>query len=153
MDLELGVDGTGVQGPVSRRLQEVGPVIPLVFGGFAEVSEGVHTMVDLLAKSRLRKEGMSTGNDASKRRLGEVVGQIRRVVPGNSKGKHGVHVVQAESDGRRCIGGREAETVAEERRRSHAQGAPSCLASEDLRTQYCEKGKVLAGLEAVPCDL
>ena len=29
MDLELGV--TEVQGPVSRRLQEVGPVISLVF--------------------------------------------------------------------------------------------------------------------------
>ena len=34
-------------------------------------------MVDLLSKSRLKKEGMSTGNEGS-RRLGEVVGQIRR---------------------------------------------------------------------------
>ena len=42
------------------------------------MSEGVHTMIDLLSKYRLKKEGMSTGNDASKRRLGEVVGQIRR---------------------------------------------------------------------------
>ena len=75
MDLELGV--TEGQGPVSRRLQEVGPVIPLVFGGFAEVSEGVHKMVDLLSKSRLKKEGLSMGNEGS-RRLGEVVGQIRR---------------------------------------------------------------------------
>ena len=58
MDEELGVDVTEVQGPVSRRLQEVGPVIPLVFGGFAEVYSGVHTMVDLLSKSRMKKEGL-----------------------------------------------------------------------------------------------
>ena len=78
MDLELGVDVTEVQGPVSRRLQEVGPVIPLVFGGFSECSDGVHTLVELLSKYRLRKEGMSAGKEGSERRLGEVVGQIQR---------------------------------------------------------------------------
>ena len=40
MDRELGVQ-EGLLGPVGRRLQELGPVIPLVFGGFGEVSEGV----------------------------------------------------------------------------------------------------------------
>jgi len=78
MDEELGVDVRVEQGPVTRRLQEVGPVIPLVFGGFAEVSEGVHTMVDLLSKFRLKKEGLSAGRGGAERRLGEVVGQIRR---------------------------------------------------------------------------
>ena len=78
MDEELGVDVTKEQGPVSRNLQEVGPVIPLIFGGFAEVSEGVHTLVDLLSKFRLKKEGLSAGRGGSEKRLGEVVGQIRR---------------------------------------------------------------------------
>ena len=75
MDLELGVDG---QGPASRRLQELGEVIPLVFGGFAEVSEGVHEFVDILARQRLKKEGLSSGVRSSDNRLGVVVGQIRR---------------------------------------------------------------------------
>ena len=54
------------QGPVTRRLQEVGPVIPLVFGGFAEVSEGVHTMVDLLSKFRLKRRGCQLGGEDQK---------------------------------------------------------------------------------------
>jgi hypothetical protein len=78
VDLEMGVNVTEVEGPVSRRLREFGPVIPLVFGGFAEASEGVHDLVDLLSKFRLKKEGNKSGREGSKRRLGVIVGQIRR---------------------------------------------------------------------------
>ena len=49
MDVELGVDVQNVQGPVSRRLAEFGPVIPLVFGGFCEVNEEVHNLIDILS--------------------------------------------------------------------------------------------------------
>ena len=49
MDIELGVDVDNIQGPVTRRLQEFSPVIPLVFGGFCEVSEEVHNLIDILA--------------------------------------------------------------------------------------------------------
>ena len=69
---------TEAEGPVSRRLWEFGPVIPLVFGGFAEASEGVHDLVDLLSKFRLKKEGNKAGKEDSKTRLGVIVGQIRR---------------------------------------------------------------------------
>ena len=78
MDLQLGFDGQTGLGPASRRLQELGEVVPLVFGGFAEVSEGVHQIVDILARQRLKKEGLARGTHSSSNRLGEVVGQIRR---------------------------------------------------------------------------
>ena len=78
MDLELGVDVTSTVGPVSRRLQEVGPVISLCFGGFAEVSEGVHELVKTLAQERLKKEGLALGRQGSDGRLGQITGQIRR---------------------------------------------------------------------------
>ena len=81
MDQELGVDVTEVQVPVSRRLQEVGTVIPLAFGGFAEYSEGVHTPVEL-RKFRLRKEGMSAGITEKIGRGGRTNSQ--KVVLGNS---------------------------------------------------------------------
>ena len=78
MDEELGVDVANIQGPVSRRLQEVSPVIPLIFGGFAEVSEGVHNLMDKLSRQRLSKEGLAVGRQGSGRRLGEIMGQLRR---------------------------------------------------------------------------
>ena len=77
MDRELGVE-EGQPGPVTRRLQEVGPVIPLVFGGFGEVSEEVHNLVGTLSLLRFAKEGRAAGREGSEGRLGVIKGQVRR---------------------------------------------------------------------------
>ena len=77
MDRELGFE-EGQQGPVIRRLQEVGPVIPLVFGGFGEASEGVHDLIGTLSLLRLAKEGRTAGREGSEGRLGVIKGDIRK---------------------------------------------------------------------------
>ena len=75
MDVELGVDVQSAQGPASRRLQELGEVLPFVFG---EANDTVHQFVHTLARQRVKKEGLLKGTHSSSNRLGEVVGQIRR---------------------------------------------------------------------------
>ena len=77
MDRELGVE-VEQQGPVGRRLEELGPVIPLVFGGFGEVSEGVHDLISTLAQVRLSKEGLVSGWFGTEGRMGVIKGDIRR---------------------------------------------------------------------------
>ena len=79
MDRELGFESPN-QGPVGRRLQEFSPVIPLIFGGFAEVSEGVHNLLDVLSRARLKKESMNAGKERSENRKSEIVGQLRRKI-------------------------------------------------------------------------
>ena len=60
------------QCPFSRRLQEWGEVISLVFGGFAKVLEGVKHIMDTLARQWLKKEGLARGTHSSSNRSGEV---------------------------------------------------------------------------------
>ena len=62
MDRELGDNDSNVAGPITRRLEEFGQVIPLVFGGFREVSEEVNNLIDTMAKYRLDKESMMSGS-------------------------------------------------------------------------------------------
>ena len=73
-----------------------------------------------------------------------------KIVLGNGENKHGLYVVKAEPDRRRSIRCWEEETVAEKRRRSHAQRAASKLAGKDLWPQHSEERKILVGLRPEP---
>ena len=61
-------------GPVRRRLGEVGPVIPLVFGGYGEVSEEVHDLIGTLALLRHAKESRAGGREGAEGRMGKSKG-------------------------------------------------------------------------------
>ena len=68
----------GQKGPVERRLDEFGQVLGLCFGAWGEASEGVHELVQTLAETRLKYQGLQQGRPGSDRELGVLVGQVRR---------------------------------------------------------------------------
>jgi hypothetical protein len=68
----------GEKGPVERRLDEFGNLIGLCFGAWGEASNDVHKLVQTLAESRLRFQGLKEGRPRSKQELGLIVGQVRR---------------------------------------------------------------------------
>ena len=48
-------DGGAENGPMTQKLKDYGKdgeVVGLVFGGFLEVSEGVHSLIDLIAAAK-----------------------------------------------------------------------------------------------------
>ena len=57
MDAELG-HGDG-QGPALRRLRELGSVVDLCFGGYAEASTSVWRLLNHMATARLAKQGLA----------------------------------------------------------------------------------------------
>ena len=65
-------------GPLETRLQEFGEIIGLVFGAWAEGSEGVHHLIQVLAKARVDHLGLNIGHQKGSSELGIIVGQIRR---------------------------------------------------------------------------
>ena len=73
----LGVGGDQ-KGPLERRLEEYGELLGLCFGAWGEGSEQVHQLVQVLAESRLRFQGLQQGRPGSDQELGVLVGQIRR---------------------------------------------------------------------------
>ena len=73
----LGV-GVNQKGPLERRLDEYGELLGLCFGAWGEGSEQVHQLVQVLAESRLRFQGLQQGRPGSDQELGVLVGQIRR---------------------------------------------------------------------------
>ena len=73
----LGV-GEGEKGPVERRLDEFGNLIGLCFGAWGEASTDVHNLIQTLAESRLKFQGLQAGRPRSKQELGLIVGQVRR---------------------------------------------------------------------------
>ena len=70
--------GAEDKGPVERRLGEFGDLIGLCFGAWGEASTDVHELIQTLAESRLKFQGLKTGKPRSKQELGIIVGQIRR---------------------------------------------------------------------------
>lgn len=70
--------GAEDKGPVERRLGEFGDLIKLCFGAWGEASTDVHEIIQTLAESRLKFQGLKTGKPRSKQELGIIVGQIRR---------------------------------------------------------------------------
>ena len=73
----LGVN-ENEKGPVERRLNEFGEIIGLCFGAWGEGSEDVHKLVNIIAESRLKHQGLKFGKPGSKYELGMLVGQVRR---------------------------------------------------------------------------
>lgn len=67
-----------MKGPVEKRLDEYGDVIGLCFGNWGEGSEGVHRIIQMMAESRLKFQGMKNGRPGSRMELGLLIGQIRR---------------------------------------------------------------------------
>ena len=53
------------KGPVERRLEEFGSLLGLCFGAWGEASEGVHHLVQSLAESRLKYQGLQRGRPGS----------------------------------------------------------------------------------------
>ena len=66
------------KGPIERRLEEYGDLIGLGFGVWREGSEQVHQLVQSLAESRLKFQGLQPGRPGSDQELGVLVGQVRR---------------------------------------------------------------------------
>ena len=73
----LGADSQD-RGPVERRLDEFGKLLGLCFGAWGEGSEGVHHLIQTLAESRLKFQGLQRGRLGSDAELGKLVGQVRR---------------------------------------------------------------------------
>ena len=78
VDQEVLGLGDEQKGPVERRLDEFGKVLGLCFGAWGEASEGVHHLVQTLAESRLKYQGLQRGRPGSDQELGVLVGQVRR---------------------------------------------------------------------------
>ena len=66
--------------PVQRKLEQFPPLLGLVFGAFAEGSEGVHKLVKVLADTRLKRQGAARGREGSQQELAIITGQIRRLL-------------------------------------------------------------------------
>ena len=66
------------RGPVERKLDEFGDLLGLVIGAWGEASEGVNTLIDQLAASRLSSQERTRGKPGNKQELGLITAQIRR---------------------------------------------------------------------------
>ena len=78
VDVEvIGADSSS-KGPVERKLDEYGDLLGLCFGAWGEGSEGVHQLVQTLAESRLKYQGLQRGRPGSEQELGILVNQVRR---------------------------------------------------------------------------
>ena len=76
VDREMGfADGTG---PTIRKLESYPPVLDLVFGAFGETSDGVKTLLDNLAQSRLQSQGLRSGSPEANKELALVTSYLRR---------------------------------------------------------------------------
>ena len=70
--------GDGVVGPIERKLSEYGDLLGLVVGAWGEGSEDLHTLVQVLAQSKVDSVGRARGRPASDSELSIAVGQVRR---------------------------------------------------------------------------
>ena len=78
VDQAMQKQGDDEKGPVEHRLEEFGELIGLCFGAWGEASTDVHNLVQTLAESRLKFQGLKAGRPRSKQELGIIVGQVRR---------------------------------------------------------------------------
>lgn len=63
---------------MERRLDEFVNLIGLCFGAWGEASTDVHNLIQTLAESRLKFQGLQAGRPRIKQELGLIVGQVRR---------------------------------------------------------------------------
>ena len=68
----------GQTGPLVRRLQSYGKLEGLVVGPWGEVSKDMHSLVKVLAESKLAAKARARGRDISDRELGLITTQIRK---------------------------------------------------------------------------
>lgn len=67
-----------------RRLESFGDLQGLVVGAFGEGREDQHSLINSLAESGLRAQGLARGMKGSEKELGVIVGQIRRTLSTSS---------------------------------------------------------------------
>ena len=82
VDQDIIGTAAGERGPVERKLDEYGDIMGLCFGAWGEASKDVHTLVDVLAKSRLKHQLQDAGrpDEGSDNELAVITGQIRRTL-------------------------------------------------------------------------
>ena len=76
VDRELGF--TNDDGPTLRKLQRYPPVLDLCFGAYGECSEGVKSLLEQMAQSRLKSQGLRSGTLEAAKELSQVKGYLRR---------------------------------------------------------------------------
>ena len=81
-DTDLEYCGTvqGEAGPVQTKLKQFEDIKGLVVGAFGEGSKDLHEMVQTISENRIKSIGLSRGKQLSKNELGNVVGQVRRML-------------------------------------------------------------------------
>ena len=115
----------GEVGPLVRRLERFCPLQGLVVGAFQEGSKDLHTLLDLLADSKLRAMGLARGREGTEQERAIILSGLRRrlsmaAAKANSAclldrvGRVGEHHRQAAK--RRAWAKREEERMKEERR-------------------------------------
>ena len=75
-----GASREGTTGPVENKLLQYGDLQGLVVGAFGEGSEDLHSLVQLLAESKVNAMGLARGRGGTEAELGMLVGQIRRML-------------------------------------------------------------------------
>ena len=82
LDQTISGSERGQRGPVERRLDEFGEILGLCFGAWGEASQDVHSLVEVLAQSRLKFQVLQEGrpNGGSEQELAVIVSQIRRLL-------------------------------------------------------------------------
>ena len=115
----------GEVGPLVRRLERFCPLQGLVVGAFQEGSKDLHTLLDLLADSKLRAMGLARGREGTEQERAIILSGLRRrlsmaAAKANSaclldrSWRVGEHHRQAAK--RRAWAKREEERIQEERR-------------------------------------
>ena len=67
-------------GPIGRRLDQIGPIEPAVFGRFGEACDELHKLVSVMAEARVAKQNLawSRGDDTEKPYLSIETSYIRQ---------------------------------------------------------------------------
>ena len=70
----------GDTGPLMRRLQSYGRLQLLVMGAWQEGTADLHSLLDLLADTKVRRMGLAMGRELSDRERAKVLSEYRRVL-------------------------------------------------------------------------
>ena len=76
VDQELGFQAG--DGPTLRKLQRYPPVLDLCFGAYGECSDGVKELLEQMAQSRVKCQGLRSGSLEAAKELSQVTGYLRR---------------------------------------------------------------------------
>ena len=79
-DRKFGGTAEGTIGPVETKLLQYGELQGLVVGAFGEGSEDLHSLVQIIAESKVNSMGLARGREGTEAEMGKVVGQVRRML-------------------------------------------------------------------------